>query len=77
MYINALTKYRLHKATCFGRETAIIRPMQNIHKVQHKCALYGITYHDMYLVYVLHGPDDGCFTAETCSLDVTDFSSMR
>jgi len=31
----------------------------------------------LYLVYVLHWPDDGCFTAETCSPDVIDISSMR
>ena len=26
--------------------------------------------------YVLHWPDDGCFTAETCSPDVNDISSL-
>jgi len=31
----------------------------------------------LYLVYVLHWPDDGCFTAETCSPDVIDISSIR
>jgi len=36
------------------------RPMQNIYKVQ----------------YVLHWPDDGCFTAETCSPDVIDISLL-
>ena len=30
----------------------------------------------LYLVYVLHWPDDGCFTAETCSPDVIDISLM-
>ena len=30
----------------------------------------------LYLVYVLHWPDDGCFTAETCSPDQIDISSM-
>jgi len=29
-----------------------------------------------YLVYVLHWPDDGCFTAETCSPNVIDISSL-
>ena len=33
--------------------------------------------HMLYLVYVLHWPDDGCFTAETCSPDVIDISSMH
>jgi len=32
------------RATCFGREAAIIRPMHNIYQVQYKCALYGIPY---------------------------------
>ena len=27
-------------------------------------------------VFVLHWPDDGCFTAETCSPDVTDILSL-
>ena len=27
----------------------------------------------LYLVYVLHWPDDGCFTAETCSPDVCNW----
>jgi len=30
-----------------------------------------------YIVYFLYWPDDGCFTAETCSPDVIDISSMR
>ena len=30
----------------------------------------------LYLVFVLHWPDDGCFTAETCSPDVNDIPSM-
>jgi len=30
----------------------------------------------LYLAYVLHWPDDGCFTAETCSPDVTYISSL-
>ena len=30
----------------------------------------------MYFVYVLHWPDDGCFTNETFRPDVTDISSM-
>jgi len=30
----------------------------------------------LYIVYVLHWPDDGCFTAETSSPDVTDISSL-
>ena len=29
----------------------------------------------MYLVYVLHWPDEGCFMAETRSPDVTDFQN--
>ena len=32
--------------------------------------------HTKYLVHVLHWPDDGCFTAETCSPDVIDISSL-
>jgi len=28
------------------------------------------------LVYALHWPEDGCFTAETCSSDVIDMSSL-
>ena len=31
----------------------------------------------LYLVYVPHWPDDGCFMAETCSPDVIDISSMH
>jgi len=31
----------------------------------------------LYLVYVLHWPGDGRFTAETCSPDVIDISLMR
>jgi len=31
----------------------------------------------LYPVYVLQWPDDGCFTAETCSPNVIDISSMR
>ena len=30
----------------------------------------------LHRVYVLHWPDDGCFTAETCSPDVIDISSL-
>jgi hypothetical protein len=30
----------------------------------------------LHLVYVLHWSGDGCFTAETCSPDVTDISSL-
>ena len=33
--------------------------------------------HRVHLVYVLHWPNDGCLTAETCSPDVIDISSMR
>ena len=32
------------RATCFGRKTAISRPMQNTYKEQYKRALYGISY---------------------------------
>jgi len=42
MCVNVLLKYQYIRATCFDHKTAIIRPMQNIHKVQHKRALYGI-----------------------------------
>jgi len=30
----------------------------------------------LYLIYVLLWPDDGCFTAETCRLDVIDILSQ-
>jgi len=30
----------------------------------------------LYLVYVLHWPDDGHFTAETCGPDVIDIPSL-
>jgi len=30
----------------------------------------------LYLVYVLHWPDVGCLTAETCSPGVIDISSL-
>jgi len=30
----------------------------------------------VYLVYVLHWTDDGRFTAETCSPDLNDISSL-
>jgi len=32
--------------------------------------------HRVHLVCVLHWLDDGCFTAETCSRDVIDISSL-
>ena len=49
-----------------------------MYKVQYKCALYGECTLILHLVYVLHWPDDGCFTAETCSPDVNwYFITMR
>jgi len=42
MYINAFMKYQLHQGYMFRPKTAIMRPMQNIYKVQYKRALYGI-----------------------------------
>ena len=30
----------------------------------------------LHLVHVLHWPDDGCFIAKTCGLDVIDISSL-
>ena len=55
MYLFYSLKHNIHiathwwdinyiRATCFGCKTAIIRPMQNIYKIQYKCALYGIPY---------------------------------
>ena len=44
MYINTVVKYQLYQGYMFRPKTATIRPMQNIYKVQYKCALYGITF---------------------------------
>ena len=40
-------------ATRFGRKTAIIRPIQNIYKVQYKRELYGIPYSARLYIYLL------------------------
>jgi len=77
MYIKALMKYQLHQGYMF-------RPWNNHHQAAAEniqgtiqaCTLILCTL-VLYLVYVLHWPDDGCFTAETCSADVADISSMR
>jgi len=42
MYINT-RNINYIKATCFGYKSAIIRPIQNMYKIQYKCALYGVT----------------------------------
>ena len=60
--------YRLQHNTCTSTQwwninyirATCFRPKQNICKVQ----------------YVLHWPNDGCFTAETCSSDVIHTSSL-
>jgi len=61
------------------------------HHQEVKIVLYSIWYHHICRypsrvqverellsqpVYVLHWPDDGCFTAETCSPDVINISSL-
>ena len=45
--------------------------MSGLHVSAIECTLI------LYLVHVLHWPDDGCFTAETCRPDVTDIPLMR
>ena len=52
------------------------RPVMGLIFIVNDMGCHTVHTYVLYLVYVLHWPDDGCFTAETCSADVIDISSL-
>jgi len=69
MYINTVTK-----SITSGLDVSTVKQPSS-------GQLYNISVHStvhtyIYLVYVLHWPDDDCFTVETCGPDVIDIVTV-
>ena len=75
--INEMYRKLLHQIYVFFRLNHSICLLKRWWNINYIGATEHIQGTILYLLYVLHRPDDGCFTAETCSPDVIDISSMN